>query len=204
MPDRPGTPQVQSKSNLDQYASSYATTYVREPYLFWSTYELYTSRRTRTSYVSAKSHEQVTKQEVHTRDLIYLIIISLQVLISNTHHPQEHSPSSHRRAQCTSTSSTDIDPDPNIPNQQRPQPNIFNRSWYRANNPLSPPKVSGPAPQIFSTDVIPNQISATDVGLPCSPSDHEHLLCKTPRLRPGLPQQMPWSHRLSPIAYTTP
>ena len=41
--------------SLTKYAGSYATTYVRELYPFWSTYELYTSRRTRTSYVSAKS-----------------------------------------------------------------------------------------------------------------------------------------------------
>ena len=65
-----------------------------------------------------------------------------------------------------STSSTDVHPNPNIPNQHRPWPNISNRRQSQANNLILLPKLSAPAPQLILTDVIPNQICPMDVGDP--------------------------------------
>ena len=103
-----------------------------------------------------------------------------------------------------STSSTDINPDPNIPNRHGPRPNISNRRRPRANNPFLPPQISDPEPQSVSTDVITNQLSATDVEAPtvsvrsrAPPS----LDAKSP---PDFYQQTPRSHKLSPTAATTP
>ena len=65
-----------------------------------------------------------------------------------------------------SISSTDENTDPNILNRHGPQPNISNRRRSRANNILPQPQLSAPAPESIPTEMIPNQISAADVGDP--------------------------------------
>ena len=65
-----------------------------------------------------------------------------------------------------SISSTEIYPDPNIPNRHVTQPNICNRRWCRDNNPFLPPQLSASALQSITTNVGHDQIYATDVGGP--------------------------------------
>ena len=57
--------------------------------------------------------------------------------------------------QGASTSSTDVNTDPNIPNRHGPWPNISNRCRYQANKIFLPLQLSVPAPQSIPTDAIP-------------------------------------------------
>ena len=66
----------------------------------------------------------------------------------------------------TSMYSTDVYPNPNIPNRHGPWPNISNRRWSQENSLFLPPQLSASAPQPIPTNMIPNQISATYVGDP--------------------------------------
>ena len=65
-----------------------------------------------------------------------------------------------------SISSTDVDPDPNIPNQYGPRPNICNRCWSWDNDPFLPPQLFALEPQSIPTDGSLKTILATDVRAP--------------------------------------
>ena len=83
-----------------------------------------------------------------------------------------------------STSSNDVNPDPNIQNQHRIRPNLSNRRWSQANSffpPLQlPPRCRGQSQPTKSPTKYLQQTS----GLPWSPIGYKHLTCHTPRFLP--------------------
>ena len=101
------------------------------------------------------------------------------------------------------TPSTYVDTDPNIPNRHGPQPNISNGSWYQANNLFLTPQLSAPAPQSISTDVIPDEISATDVRDPTIYVSSQEPSSSDDKSPPNFSQQTPRSHELSPTTNLT-
>ena len=89
--------------------------------------------------------------------------------------------------------STGINPDPNIPNQYVPQPNIYNIHWSKVNNPFPLLHLSALAPELTPTNVDLLQPTA---GLP---NIHQVSKIFFDRLHgtPKIFQYTPWSLKLS-------
>ena len=83
-------------------------------------------------------------------------------------------------------SSIYINPDPNIPNQHGPRPNIFNRRRSRENNTFLLLQLYTPAPKLTPTNV--GLIQPTS-GIPQSLLGLSHLHFQTPRLPPTFPNR---------------
>ena len=86
------------------------------------------------------------------------------------------------------TYSTDVDNDPNIPNQHRHRPNIRNRRRSWANNLFPLPHIFTPAPQSILTDVSRNILYLQQtLGIPWYKLGLLHLCRQTPQIRPNFP-----------------
>ena len=104
-----------------------------------------------------------------------------------------------------STSSTNVDPDSNIPNRNEPRPKyISNRRCSWANNFFLPQLLSSPEPQSISTNVSPDQISATDVRSPMISVRSQAPPSLDAKDPPDISQRTPRSHELYPSAAMTP
>ena len=87
------------------------------------------------------------------------------------------------------TSSTDVNPNPNIPNQCGLQPNVSNRLRSQENNLFPSPQPLLWRCNQYQSMWDPTKYLKQTSGIPGSPSGHEYLRCQTPRFLPTFPNR---------------